>query len=61
MRSPYHPKMGFVVTENGLCVFFLVELVTLKLKGSRNMNYFETTTLSTVCMTNYNDVRGKFS
>ena len=48
------------ITENGLCVFLLMGIVLLKLRGSTNRNDFETAFLSTVCMMSYNDVSGKF-
>lgn len=52
--------MEFTVTENGVCIFLLIGIVLLKLRGSRNRNDFETAFLSTVCIMSYNDVSGKF-
>lgn len=59
-RLLYHPGMEFTVTENGVCIFLLIGIVLLKLRGSRNRNDFETAFLSTVCIMSYNDVSGKF-
>lgn len=56
------PGMGFIVTENKYFErYFLVGVVLLKRRGSRNMNDFETATLLAACMISYNDVGDKFS